>query len=137
MSTDTITETIEVRGLRWATESNVIEAVLSRRPGVIAVDANPITQTATVTFNPAVASITDLRDWVRDCGYHCAGLSVPDHLCEPVPAGADAGHDHHGAGGASMEVIAADICNRFLVAVVFALVITGPTRLSGGGAVCS
>src|SRR5690349_4979779 len=99
MSTDTVVETVEVRGLRWATEKNVVEAVLSRRPGVITVDANPVAQTATVTFDPAVASITDLRDWVRDCGYHCAGLSVPDHICEPVPGGAHhADHDHHDGG---------------------------------------
>ena len=66
------------------------------------VDANPTAQTATVTFDPTQATVGDLRGWVQDCGYHCAGLSVPNHVCEPLPA-ADAGHhpehDHRGIEG--------------------------------------
>jgi len=144
----TDTAVLDVRGLRFATEKNVVEAALGRRPGVSAVDANPIAQSATVTFDPTQASLTDLQDWVRDCGYHCAGLSVPNHMCEPMPrddhdhhghtdaavseptegAGpttpAHHGHDHHGGVGMSMASMAADMRNRFIVAVVFALIIT-------------
>jgi Cu2+-exporting ATPase len=69
---------LEVSGLHWATEKNVAEAVLSRRPGVLAVDANPVSQTATVTYDPSRTSVAELAGWVRDCGYHCAGQSVPD-----------------------------------------------------------
>jgi Cu2+-exporting ATPase len=133
------TEVLDIRGLRFATETNVVEAVLGRRPGVLEVDANGTAQTATVTFDPAQASLRDLQGWVQECGYHCAGLSVPHHLCAPMPAetaipaggahemaghdtAADmAGHDH---GGMSMEDMAADMRNRFVVAVVLALVIT-------------
>jgi Cu2+-exporting ATPase len=140
------TEVLDVRGLRYATEQNVVEAVLGRRPGVIAVHANATAQTATVTFNPDEATVQDLRDWVRDCGYHCAGMSVPGHLCEALPAtdrtaelaaGQDAhasmahepeamhaGHDHHGGDAMSMAAMANDMRNRFVVALVFALIIT-------------
>lgn len=75
---------VEVGGLNWASERSVIEAVLRRRPGVLAVDANPVAQTATVTYDPAVTNVVDLRDWVRDCGYHCRGQSVPAHICDPA-----------------------------------------------------
>jgi P-type Cu2+ transporter len=74
---------LEVSGLHWATEKNVAEAVLSRRPGVLAVDANPVSQTATVTYDPSRTSVAELAGWVRDC----AGQSVPDHpLAEPASA---------------------------------------------------
>jgi len=97
------TEVLDVRGLRFASEKNVVEAALGRRPGVIDVVANPTAQNATVTFDPSAATVEDLQSWVQECGYHCAGLSVPNHICEPLPApnadGAHAaydGHDGHG-----------------------------------------
>ena len=101
----TATAVLEVGGLNWASEKTVVETVLGRRPGVVAVDANPVAQTATVTYDPARTSVVDLRDWVRDCGYHCAGQSVPSHICDPLvePTHADADHarpDHAGHGSA-------------------------------------
>ena len=36
------TAVIEVSGVHWASSKAVTEAVLSRRPGVLAVDANPV-----------------------------------------------------------------------------------------------
>jgi len=92
------TAVIEVGGLHWGSEK-VIEAVLGRRPGVLAVDANPVAQTATVTYDPTRTAVVDLRNWVRDCGYHCEGQSVPSHICDPLmgpnppePAVHDDGH---------------------------------------------
>jgi Cu2+-exporting ATPase len=122
------TEVLDVRGLRFATEKNVVEAALGRRPGVLEVDANPTAQTATVTFDPTQATVGDLRGWVQECGFHCAGMSVPNHVCEPLPA-IDAGHHHAGHGhpggdDMSMAAMAADMRNRFVVALAFALVIT-------------
>lgn len=93
------TVVLEVSGVGWATSKNVAEAVLSRRPGVLAVAANPVAQTATVSYDPAVTSLAALRDWVRDCGYHCAGQSVPQHMCDPMTESGrtDAAPDHHEA----------------------------------------
>jgi Cu2+-exporting ATPase len=90
------TAVLEVSGVQWATSKNVAEAVLSRRPGVLEVDANPVAQTATVTYDPSRTSVAELADWVRDCGYHCAGQSVPDHICDPLaePASHAAKRDH-------------------------------------------
>ena len=94
------TAVLEVSGVQWATSKNVAEAVLSRRPGVLEVDANPVAQTATVTYDPERTSVAELAGWVRDCGYHCAGQSVPEHICDPLaePAAHADKHDHLHAG---------------------------------------
>lgn len=87
-----VTAVLEVSGVQWATSKNVAEAVLSRRPGVLSVDANPVAQTATVTYDRHRTNVNELRDWVRECGFHCAGQSVPHHVCDPMT---EPGHDHH------------------------------------------
>src|SRR5215213_1599856 len=83
----------------WATEKAVVEAVLGRRPGVHSVDANPVAQTATVTYDPTRTSVAELSGWVRDCGYHCQGQSVPRHVCDPLleaaPHAGPAAADRH------------------------------------------
>ena len=58
------TAVLHVGGLHYATEKAVVEAALSRRPGVIAVDANPVAQTATVTFDGRETSVEELARWV-------------------------------------------------------------------------
>src|ERR1700693_899923 len=71
-------------GLRFGTEKAVLERVLSRRPGVLAVSANAASQTANVTYDPQKTSVAELKRWVEECGYHCAGQSVPDHICDAM-----------------------------------------------------
>ena len=92
---DSVTAVIELSGVQWATQKYRVEAILGRRPGVDSVDANPVAQTASVRFDPSITSLSDLQGWVRDCGYHCAGRSVPTHLCDPLsmPVGANSGHN--------------------------------------------
>ncbi|ABL79858.1 MULTISPECIES: heavy metal translocating P-type ATPase [unclassified Nocardioides] len=95
----TTTAVLEVSGVHWASSKSVAEAVLSRQPGVLSVEANPVAQTATVTYDPRRTDLVRLRDWVRECGYHCAGRSVPRHVCdpmaEPVPTEGHEGHEGH------------------------------------------
>ncbi|MGZ8801259.1 MAG: heavy metal translocating P-type ATPase, partial [Mycobacterium sp.] len=142
----TTTAVLDVGGLHWATSRAVVESVLSRRPGVTSVEANAVNQTATVVYDPAVTSVSELSVWVRDCGFHCAGRSVPNHLCEPMseppghypepPAVHDyVGHVHGTAGqrsiqevmghgghaGMSMDAMVRDMRNRFLVALVLSI----------------
>ena len=94
------TAVLDLRGLHWASQQNVASSVLSRRPGVIEVAVNPVAQSATVVFDSAVTSLADLRRWVEECGYHCAGQSVPAHVCDPMEEpshdGQDAHHSHAG-----------------------------------------
>jgi Cu2+-exporting ATPase len=128
---------LHIGGLHYASEKAVVERVLANRPGVTAVEANPVAQTATVEFDPARTSVRELRRWIEDCGYHCAGRSVPGHICDPLASDeplapahdhvgverADHayGHGHGGHAGMSMAGMVADMRNRFLVALVFAL----------------
>ena len=114
-----------------------MESVLGRRPGVVSAEANAAAQTATVVYDPAVTSVRELRRWVEECGYHCAGQSAPGHICDPLmedggpPAPADGSgamraEDAHGDGsgghaGMSMDAMERDMRNRFLLALVFAV----------------
>jgi Cu2+-exporting ATPase len=92
------TAILDVRPLLRGSQKAVVEAVLGRRPGVERVEANPVAQTATVVFDPAKTSLAELRRWVQECGLHCAGQSVPAHLCDPLlePDPPD-GHHHAAA----------------------------------------
>jgi len=130
----TETTVLHVGGLHWATAENAVQSTLLRRPGVLAVEANAVSQTATVTYDPAQTSVADLTQWVRDCGYHCAGRSVPGHVCDPMAEGPDwegtksadarspeevMGHGGHA--GMSMDAMVHDMRNRFLVAAVLSV----------------
>jgi Cu2+-exporting ATPase len=120
---------LEVGGVQWASERSRVEAILGRRPGVLAVEANPVAQTATVTFDPSRTSVLQLRDWIRDCGYHCAGQSVPAHVCDPLAApgarGLETEVSAHRAEahdtGPDLAAMVVDMRNRFLVALVFSV----------------
>jgi P-type Cu2+ transporter len=92
------TAILDVHPMLRASEKAVVEAVLGRRPGVERVEANPVAQTATVTYDPAKTSLAELRRWIQECGLHCAGQSVPEHICDPLlePDPPD-GHGHHPA----------------------------------------
>jgi P-type Cu2+ transporter len=128
---------LHVGGLHYASEKEVVERRLGAQPGVLVVEANPVAQTASVTFDPAETSVERLTGWVKECGFHCAGRSVPGHVCDPLasaeplaPAHDHAaveradqadGHGHGGHAGMSMAAMVADMRNRFLVAVIFAV----------------
>src|SRR5829696_1309801 len=109
------TTVLEVSGVQWATEKNVAEVVLSRRLGVLAVEANPVAQTATVVYDPDQTSVAELAGWIRDCGYHCAGQSVPHHVCDPltephhhdahVAHGENIAHDRHAGKPQAMRAV--------------------------------
>jgi len=146
-ATRSVTAVLHVGGLHWSSSALGIERTLSARPGVLDVAGNPVTESATVTFDPTVTSLEALSAWVRECGYHCGGESVPGHTCVPeaghgghLPAdhgGPDEGggpaakvaspHDamaHGGHAGMSMAEMVRDLRNRFLVAAVLSVPIT-------------
>jgi P-type Cu2+ transporter len=137
------TTVLQVGGLSWATSAASVEHTLRRRPGVLTVDVNAVSQTANVTYDPERTDVAQLSGWVRDCGYHCAGQSVPEHTCDPMAEPAAAvtadvlvGHEAreatgrsaqgvmgHGGGhdGMSMDDMVRDMRNRFSVAVVLSV----------------
>ncbi|GAB2873453.1 heavy metal translocating P-type ATPase [Streptomyces mayteni] len=138
------TVVLDVSGLAWASQQSTVVAVLGRRPGVLHVAANPVAQSATVDFDPRRTSVAELRRWVAECGYHCAGQVVPSHVCdpliepvphpaataappepappEPAPTAAEGerpARDEHA--GMSMEAMVRHMRDRFLVALVFSV----------------
>src|SRR3954453_10974209 len=78
------TTVLHVGGLQYATQGEVVEHALGARPGVVAVDANAIAQTAPTTCDPARPSVADLQRWLEECGMHCAARSVQGHICDPM-----------------------------------------------------
>jgi Cu2+-exporting ATPase len=100
------TAVLDVRGLAWASQQSTVAAVLGRRPGVLEVEVNPVAQAATVVFDPRCTSLAELRRWVEECGYHCAGQSVPSHVCDPM-AEPDPRAEGAEAGQAAGEIPAA------------------------------
>jgi Cu2+-exporting ATPase len=88
-----VTTVLDVRPMLRGSEKSVVESRLRRRPGVLEVEANPVSQTANVTYDPSKTSLEELRGWLEDCGLHCAGQSVPAHICDPLeepdPPGGD------------------------------------------------
>jgi P-type Cu2+ transporter len=120
-------------------EKLVVEKALGSRPGVIEAEANPAAQTATVTYDPQLTSVEQLRRVVEDRGFACAGCNVPGCICDPrqeptapqpVDGGAavarmddPAGHGEGGHSGHSMVEMAEQMRNRFLASLVFTLAI--------------
>ncbi|SDD21261.1 Cu2+-exporting ATPase [Sanguibacter gelidistatuariae] len=104
---NTRTTILQVGGLHWATSERGVEDALMRRPGVLVVEANAVSQTASITYDTDRTAVAELADWIRDSGYHCAGQSVPEHMCDPMaepsdltttkPPAAHTGHGGHDA----------------------------------------
>ncbi len=126
---------LHVGGQYRGSENLVVEAALGRLRGVVSVEANPAAQTASVTFDPGLISLEELRRCVQSCGFDCAGCNVPGCVCDPLqdpgvsmqahtPAAVErahdpAGHGTGGHGGHSMDHMARDLRNRFIVALLF------------------
>ncbi len=137
-----VTAVLDTRCVYRASEKAVLEATLGRCPGVVAVESNPVAQTANVTFDPALISVKSLGDCVRRCGYECDGESVPNHLSDPAsaptppsmtgPMDHESEHEerrptpeevmgHPGHAGMSMDDMVRDMRNRFLIAAAFSV----------------
>jgi len=122
-----------------ASEKAVVEAALLHHAGVLSVEANPVAQTATVRYDPSLTSVDELRRAIRRDGFECAGCNVPGCLCDPLHepgqperahdsaavarAHEPGGHGEGGHGGHSMDQMAREMRNRFVLALVFTLAI--------------
>ena len=118
-----------------------VEKQIRRRDGVVRVDVNFLSGTATVAYDEARVAPDDIRTFVAECGYHCRGEVVPAHVCEP-PASAAPIEDHdghraettasktadtahemgHGV-GESMDAMVRGMRNRFYVTLALAAVV--------------
>ncbi|MHB1163977.1 MAG: heavy metal translocating P-type ATPase [Candidatus Nanopelagicales bacterium] len=94
--TATRTTILDASGQWWASSKAVTERTLNKLPGVVEVVANPLAQTATVTYDSELTSVPELAARLRDCGLHCEGRSVPTHACDPMADGHGAPEAHAG-----------------------------------------
>ena len=78
--------TMEVRDLFSVLSARGIEKQLMRLAGVTDASVNPVSEVATVAFEPSKIDLAEIRSAIEACGHHCAGESLPRHLCD-APAG--------------------------------------------------
>ena len=60
-----------------------VERQIQRRDGVVKVDANFLSGTATIAYDETRVAPADITTFVAECGYHCRGEVVPAHVCDP------------------------------------------------------
>ena len=79
------TSVIEVRGMLSALSSHGVEKRIGKVPGVKSVTVNYATGSATVRYDESRLEIADIKAAVHQCGYQCAGESLPKHVSEHKP----------------------------------------------------
>ena len=77
------TITIKVDGMLSALSARGVEKQLAKLLGVHKVDVNYVAGSATVVYDETVADLKAIKAKVHACGYHCAGESMPKHICVP------------------------------------------------------
>ncbi len=94
------TVVLRLDGMMSVCDGHGVEKRLLRHPGVGAVDANFLAGTATVEYDERRVTLADLKRLVGQCGYHCAGECLPDHVCKPEdpPGNHPAGHPTDASG---------------------------------------
>ncbi len=73
---DTAT-TLAIEGMTCASCVRRVERALARTPGVSAANVNLATERATVTWDPAQTSLTDLTGAVEKAGYSAHEIAAP------------------------------------------------------------
>lgn len=74
-----------------------IEKRLGKHPGILKVEANFLNCTASIHYNESKISLPDIKALIGECGYHCPGESVPDHVYTPDDPPHAGHHDGHAA----------------------------------------
>ena len=77
------TRTFEIAGLFGALDHHAIEKRLGAMPGVVKVNLNSTSTSASVSYVENEVSDNDIMQAIDACGFHCRGLSVPRHVCVP------------------------------------------------------
>ena len=135
---------LEAAGLVRGSTGPAVQAFLRRQPGVLDAEANPLSDSVTVTYDEDRVSQADLQRWIEECGLHCRGELVPAHICAPGPGiasshrppGTESGkaagpgpmgqlaHEMGHGAGMGMEEMVRDIRRRFWVTLVLSLGVT-------------
>ncbi len=78
---------IQVNSLLSVGCARNVEKALLKMPGVHHASANYLNSTATVHYDESQVSLARLQAEVADCGYVCAGESMPEHMGHAAHAG--------------------------------------------------
>ena len=107
------TSTVEIGDLLSPLGAEGVRKELLKIPGVHHVDANGAAGSATVHYNEETTTLAKIRSVINQCGYHCRGELLPEHLCKPAEAqakaalpshpGLHAQHVRHAGHGAGIE----------------------------------
>ncbi len=144
---------IEIRGLFSALCARGVEKRLRELAGVERVEVSYVTGTATVAYDETKTDLRTIKNRIGDCGYHCPGEVLPEHVCrhdDPPAAAAPAhpapgyaahaprdrardvhaghakdamAHEMGHGAGMDMQAMVRDMRNRFWVALAFTLTI--------------
>jgi Cu2+-exporting ATPase len=75
--------TVQIDGMMSIFHDAGVEKQIKRRDGVVRVDANFLSGTATIVYDETRIAPDDIKRFIAECGYHCRGEVVPAHVCEP------------------------------------------------------
>ncbi len=75
------TSTLEIGGLLSILGARGVEKQLQKIQGVGRVSVNPVSGSATVTYDNGKTSVPALQAAIKECGFHCAGEALPKHVC--------------------------------------------------------
>jgi Cu2+-exporting ATPase len=73
--------TIDVGPMLGALDHLAIQKRVRAMHGVLDVEMNAGSSTATVSYDDALLNVQLLKEQITACGFHCRGESVPTHLC--------------------------------------------------------
>ena len=102
-TTGLTTSTLEVGDLFSVLDARGIEKQLARVSGVDQVTVNPVGGSASIVYHAGKTNPEALQQVIVDCGFHCSGERLPNHVCanpvssaSPIPAALHPSHSGHG-----------------------------------------
>jgi len=73
---------LEAGGLLRGSSAPALQTFLSRQPGIHHVEANTWSDSVTVGYDENTIIEARIRQLIVECGYHCRGEVVPQHIME-------------------------------------------------------
>ena len=74
------TSILRVDGILSPLGARGVEKRLGRVKGVAEASVNAVSGSALIAYDETLTSPASIRRAVEDCGYHCPGEAVPNHL---------------------------------------------------------
>lgn len=89
------TAVLRLDGMISVCDGRGVEKRLLRHAGIRGVDANFLAGTATVEYDENRVTLADLKRVLSECGHHCAGECLPEHVCKPEDPPGEHAAEHH------------------------------------------